>query len=251
MIDLHSHILPGIDDGAKNIAESLELINGEKRQRISSIMLTPHFNFERMDIESFCQKRAQSFNLLTSSQEFADSGVRVKKGAEVFFSVRLNEADLDPLCFEGTSYILIELPTNARPYGLTHTLGNVLNRGYIPILAHVERYPYIAEDPTVLYDLVMRGCLAQVNAGAVIRNSEKSSMAIKYLKWELAQLVCSDCHSMKKRPPNIKEATSIIRKKLGAQYVEWLDKNSVDVYNGRYVDLPVVKKPKKVLGKWF
>ena len=250
MVDLHCHILPSIDDGAQSVEDSIDLLNAQRRQRVRSVMLTPHFNFERTDIKSFCDRRANAFKLLTEKQECADAGIAVKTGAEVFFSVKLNEEDLDPLCFEGTNYILIELPVNSRPYGLTHTLRALTNRGYIPILAHVERYPYIADDPTVLYDLVMDGCLAQVNAGAIIKNNERSVMAMKYLKWELAQVISSDAHSMKKRPPNIKPAMSVIENKLGSQYTKWLEKNSEDIFMGRYVDLPVLKKPKKFFGVW-
>lgn len=250
MVDLHCHILPGIDDGAQTVEDSIELLNALRRQRIHSVMFTPHFNFERLDIKSFCERRQKSLELLTATQEPKNLAMTVKAGAEVFFSVKLNEEDIEPLCFDGTNYILIELPVTSRPYGLTHTLRALLNRGYIPILAHVERYPYIAEDPTVLYDLVMEGCLAQVNAGAILKDNERSKMAMKYLKWELAQLISSDTHSMKKRPPNIKPAMSVIEKKLGSQFTQWIDKNSEDVFKGRYVDLPVVKKPKKLFGVW-
>ncbi|MCQ4022565.1 MULTISPECIES: tyrosine-protein phosphatase [unclassified Ruminococcus] len=250
MVDLHCHILPGIDDGAQTVEESIELLSAHRKQRIRSVVFTPHFNFERTDIKTFCNRREKSLELLSASQEFIDLDIQVKSGAEVYFSVRLNEEELDPLCIEGTNYILIELPVTARPYGLTHTLRALLNRGYIPILAHVERYPYLAEDPTVLYELVMQGCLAQVNTGAILKDNERTAMAMKYLRWELAQLISSDTHSMTKRPPNIKQAMSVVENKLGGQYIRWLDKNSEDVFNGRYIDLPVVKKPKKFFGVW-
>ncbi len=252
MIDLHCHILPGIDDGAKNVEDSLTLLREEKRQHISSIVFTPHFNFERISLDEFVQARKRSFELLSSSPEFQQLEISAKLGAEVYFSVKLNEYDLDPLCFEGTKYILIELSTGTRPYGLTHTMTDLLNRGYIPILAHVERYPYFADNPVELYNLVMKGCVAQVNAGAIIGKNEPSGgMAMKYLKWEIAQLISSDAHSMQKRPPRFAEAVSVIRKKLGDDYAEWVNKNSGDVFKGRYVDVPVLKKPKKILGKWI
>lgn len=251
MIDLHCHILPGIDDGAKTLDDSLALIAAEQRQNVDSIVFTPHFNIERVSIEDFCKARNHSMNLLTSSQEFIDFGMSVKTGAEVYFSMRLMSVDIEPLCFDGTDYILIELPVNERPYGLTNTLTDIINRGYTPILAHVERYPYFTSDPTMLYDLVMKGCLAQVNASTILRNSKFSSLALKYIKWEMVHIVCSDCHSIKNRPPNTKKAFSYIEKKLGSQYTNWLIKNSKDIFNGKYVDIPVIKKPKKILGIWF
>lgn len=251
MIDLHCHILPGIDDGAKTIDDSLALIAAEQRQNVDSIVFTPHFNIEKVSIEDFCRVRNHSMNLLTSSQEFVDFGMSVKAGAEVYFSMRLIDADIEPLCFDDTDYILIELPVTSRPYGLTHTLTDIINKGYTPILAHVERYPYFTSEPTMLYDLIMKGCLAQVNASTIFEKSNISSLALKYIKWEMVHIVCSDCHSINRRPPNMKKAFSHIEKKLGSQYTNWLIKNSRNIFDGKYVDMPVIKKPKKFLGIWI
>ena len=127
---------------------------------------------------------------------------------------------------------------------------NIINRGFIPILAHVERYPYFTENPVLLYDLIREGCLAHINSGAIINGGNASAVALRYLKWEFAQFVCSDCHSPKSRPANIDKAIEIIAKKLGKDYVDWIEKNSEDIFNDRSVDLPVIQKPKKFLGFW-
>lgn len=251
MIDLHCHILPGIDDGAKTIDDSLALIEAEQRQNVNSIVFTPHFNIERISVEEFSERRKCSMNTLISSPDFAEYNISVKTGAEVYFSLKLMDTDIKPLCFDGTDYILIELPVTERPYGLNHTLTDIINRGYIPILAHVERYSYFSADPTMLYDLVMKGCLAQINASSLLRNNNTTSLALKYIKWEMVHIVCSDCHSIEHRPPNMKKAFSYIEKKLGKQYTDWLIKNSNDIFNGNYVDIPIIKKPKKFLGMWI
>lgn len=251
MIDLHCHILPGIDDGAKTIDDSLALIEAEQRQNVNSIVFTPHFNIERISVEKFSELRKCSMDTLISSPGFSEYNISVKTGAEVYFSLKLMDTDIKPLCFDGTDYILVELPVTERPYGLNHTLTDIINRGYIPILAHVERYPYFSADPTMLYDLVVKGCLAQINASAVLKNSNITSLALKYIKWEMVHIVCSDCHSIDHRPPNIKKAFSYIEKKLGQQYTDWLIKNSNDIFNGNYVDIPIIKKPKKFLGMWI
>lgn len=251
MIDLHCHILPGIDDGAKTLDDSLALIAAEQKQNVTSIVFTPHFNIEKTSVEDFCRARNRSMNILTSSQRFTEFGMSVKTGAEVYFSMRLMSIDLDTLCFDGTEYILIELPVTERPYGLTHTLTDIINRGYTPVLAHVERYPYFTSNPVMLYDLIMKGCLAQVNSSSISEKSNISLLALKYIKWELVHIVCSDCHSINHRPPNMKRAFSIIEKKLGSQYKNWLIKNSKDIFCGKYIDIPVIKKPKKFLGMWI
>ncbi len=248
MIDLHCHILPGIDDGAKNTDVSLELLKEEKRQGIQAIVFTPHFNPNRIETEKFIKIRNHSYNKLMSVPEVEEMGIKFKLGAEIYFSTRLNEIDLEPFAFTDTNYLLIELPTDERPYGLTHTLIDILNRGYQPVLAHVERYPYFTNDPVKLFDLIEKGCIAQVNAGAVL-NGEK--IAMKYIKWGMAMLICSDCHNMKRRRPNIKEAYSVIRKKFGDDFIDWFDRNAISVFKGRYVDQPMIKKPKKILGMWM
>ncbi len=248
MLDLHCHILPGIDDGAKNSEISLALLNEEMKQGVKAIAFTPHFHPNRVSLEEFLGRRERSFEKLMAIPGVSDMGIKFKLAAEIFFSNKLNELELDELCYTDTNYLLIELPTDERPYGLTHTLTDIINRGYQPILAHVERYPYFTSDPTRLYDLLERGCIVQINSGAIL---DGQKIAIKYIKWGMAQIISSDCHNLKSRTPNLRDAYSYVRKKFGEEYVDWFEKNARDVFTGRYVDMPVPKKPKKVMGIWL
>ncbi len=250
MVDLHCHILPGIDDGAKELQDSIALLKAESAQGMKSVAFTPHFNLEKFSVEEFCALRSQSLNLLKESDEFNELDIKIKTGAEVYYSPMLYNADLDSLCIQDTDYILIELPVASKPYEMNNIIQSIINRGYTPILAHVERYRYFSENPVLLYNLILDGCLAHVNAGAIIGNGNQSKIAMKYLKWELAQMVCSDCHSVERRPPNIDKAFAEIRKKFGNDYIDWIEKNCNDVFNNRSVDLPVIQKPKKILGFW-
>ena len=248
MIDLHCHILPGIDDGAKNLDISLELLKEEKKQGVQAITFTPHFHCSRISLEDFVRAREHSYHKLMSEAQVQELGIKFKVGAEVYFSTKLNELDLEPLCFTDSNYILIEFPTDEKPYGMTHTLIDIINRGYIPILAHVERYPYFTADPTMLFDLIEKGCIAQINAGAIL---ESNKIVMKYIKWGMAQLICTDAHNMKSRKPNIEDAFRLVERKFGSDYVDWFNKNAIKVFKGRYVDLPMPKRPKKIMGMWF
>ncbi len=248
MIDLHCHILPSIDDGAQNKDISLEMLKEERKQGVQAIIFTPHFNFNRIDVDNFIEVRQKSYESLMSVPEVGELGMKFKLGCEVYFSTKLNETELDPLCFEDTNYILIEFPTDQRPYGLKHTIVDILNRGYQPILAHVERYPYFTEDPDQLYDLIEKGCVAQINSGAILQNDKT---ALRYIKWGMAQLICTDAHNMKNRVPNLREGMRFVKKKYGEDYVDWFEKNAIDVFKGRYVDEPMLKRPKKILGFWL
>ena len=248
MLDLHCHILPGIDDGSKNSEMSSVLLTEEQKQGVNAIVFTPHFNTLRISLEEFLKAREHSYKRLMELPAAKELGIKFKLGAEVYFSTRLNEMELDELCFTDTNYILIEFPTDEKPYGLTHTVVDIINRGYQPILAHVERYPYFTSDPTRLYDLVEKGCIVQINAGAIIQGNK---IAMKYIKWGMAQLICTDCHDLEKRSPNLREAYSIVKKKFGEDYVDWFDRNARNVFLGKYVDMPQPKMPKKVMGIWI
>ncbi len=251
MIDMHCHILPGIDDGAQNLEESVALLREEKRQGIQKIVFTPHFNPERQILDHFLTARENSWHHLQATDEFRQLELETKLGAEVYFSMRLTEMDLSKLAFENTNYILIEFPVNNRPYGMTRTLQSIIEKGYTPILAHVERYDFFTENPVKLYDLVSMGCVAQVNAAAVVSGvSVKGVSALQYINWELAHLICSDAHSMVRRAPNTQAAYELVEKKLGHQYTKWLIKNSYDIFQNNYFDEPVSHQPKKFLGKW-
>lgn len=251
MIDMHCHILPGIDDGAQTVEESMELLRAEKEQGIDKLVFTPHFHPERVTLEKFLSRRKDSYERLKKTDGFSDLKIETKVGAEVYYSMRIIEMDVSGLCFEGTNYLLIELPTNSRPYGITQTMQKLLERGITPILAHVERYGYFTNDPTQLYDLVTLGCVAQVNAAAVVSGAgAKGVNPLQYIKWELAQIISSDAHSMETRPPNTRAAYDLVEKKLGESYTEWLNSNASTIYNDRIFDIPVVHKPKKFLGRW-
>ena len=251
MIDLHCHILPGLDDGAQTLTDSMALLRAEKSQGIESIVFTPHFHPERISLESFLNARADSYSRLTSAEGFSELNLETKLGAEVFFSMRLIEMDVTELCFENTRYLLLELPVSMKPYGMKHTLKQLIGRGIIPILAHVERYGYFTQDPVQLYDLVMSGCLAQVNAAAVLRTTgNKGVSALQYIRWELAQLIGSDAHSVKERPPNTRAAYRYIEDKLGESYAAWLLRNSQAVFRNSCFDPPVIQKPRRFLGRW-
>ena len=88
-----------------------------------------------------------------------------KLGAEVFFSPGLCELDTRALCMGDTAYLLLEFPTTHKPHFIRQTLYNLQQQGIVPLIAHIERYPYVLEDPTLLYDWVAAGAYAQINVG--------------------------------------------------------------------------------------
>ena len=118
--DLHTHILPGIDDGAKDPEESWLLLNAQVKQGVSRIVFTPHFNITRNSVESFIVNRENSLKRMLNNCKFGSLELDYHLGAEVFFSIDLVKADLQSLCINDTRYILVELPMEKKPEGLTY-----------------------------------------------------------------------------------------------------------------------------------
>lgn len=209
LVDLHCHILPGIDDGAKNLDVSMSLIQKEMEDGVVGIVFTPHFHYERITLDALCSSANGLSQRCGAAGRTQTSPCR-QIGCRGLFTTALASLDLSKLAFAGSRYILIEFPTSIHPGGIEDTLFAVQNRGYTPILAHVERYPYVTEDPTLLYRWVSSGALAQINASGLVRSGHTAKWLHKLLDWNLVHLMCSDCHSVTTRPPNLKDGMAQI-----------------------------------------
>ena len=146
MTNLHCHILPGIDDGAKDTAVSLELLRREYEDGVRNIAFTSHFNSERTTVEAFTAKRQAAFEQLTAALEGQPMQFDFKLGAEVIFSPGLCELDTRALCMGDTAYLLLEFPTTHKPHFIRQTLYRLQQQGIVPLIAHIERYPYVLEE---------------------------------------------------------------------------------------------------------
>ncbi|MDD4850389.1 MAG: capsular biosynthesis protein [Gemmiger sp.] len=246
LVDLHCHILPGIDDGAKTIEDSAALLQQELKDGVAGIVFTPHFYYERTTPALFVENRKQAFRQVANYAKQNKLPLAAKLGAEVYFTRVLPTLELSHLAFAGTRYILIELPTTHHPGGIEDTLFEICQQGYTPILAHVERYPYVTEDPTLLYNWVSSGVLAQINASGLLRGGPGARLLHKYMGWNLVHLICSDAHSMAHRPPNLRAAYDLLPQAVAHDF----SRNAVNVFLGRDFTPPEPQKPVYRLGRW-
>lgn len=251
MVDLHSHILPGVDDGAKTPEDSLALLRAQLEGGVDRIALTPHFNAERTTVEAFCQKRAEAFGRLEAAVAEAGLQVELKLGAEVFFSSDLPELELDPLCLAGTPYLLVEFHPSFYPAWAKDIFYELQLRGITPLLAHIERYPYMLSDPRRLYELADAGVLLQVNAGSLLKGGSRAAMIQKLLRWDLVHCLATDTHSLEKRPPLLPQALRKAGDWGGEAAAERLVQTGEAVFDGLEPDLPEPQLPKKLFGRWF
>lgn len=221
MVDIHTHILPGVDDGAPNPEESVRLLRAELADGIHRLYLTPHFDCRRQSAEEFLQRRSEAFAVLTDALK-GTSVPQMRLGAEVRYTPDLLELDLHRLTLGGSVYLLLELPDVVYPTFVEQVVEKMLERQIVPILAHVERCRYFRHRPAILKDLIDRGALAQVSADVVMTKPSRSfSMAC--LRHGLAHFVASDAHNVAKRPPCLGRAVSVLLPKKQEQLAQYAD----------------------------
>ncbi len=199
MTDFHTHILPGMDDGSRDLRESLEMLRQEARQGVTAVALTPHFYASQNSPEEFLLRREQALAELESALE--PGMPRLLPGAEVrYFEGICHARALDRLRIETTELLLLEMPMG--PWD-QRMVGNVLelNRrdGMQVLLAHVERYPQVPE--AVWQTLQEEGVLMQANV-SFFANWKTRHKALGLVRKGRVHLLGTDCHSMGRRPPD-------------------------------------------------
>lgn len=248
LVDLHCHILPGIDDGAEDPAAGHALLTASRRGGVDRFVFTPHFYPQRMDAQDFLLGRAAAAEALKAEtagdETFADVSVRL--GAEVAYTPFLERLPLEQLAFSGTDYFLLELDFHYLRPGVEEAIDAAVDRGLTPILAHVERYPYLEDDPTLLCRWVRAGALAQVNASFALRGAPERRRLLQLADWGLVHFMASDAHSVDRRPPRLAEGYAALPDALAAQ----LRANAEAVFAGQPVDRPQPVLPRRRWGRW-
>ncbi len=219
-IDMHCHVMPGVDDGSPDMATSLEMLRIAAKDGITHMILTPHHKPMHHNVSP-----EHNITYRKKLQEAATAeGIKVKlfSGNEIYYSDEtMEELEQGRICpLAGSDYVLVEFhPTN--PYKAIQNAANrVQAAGFIPIIAHVERYSDIVSHPARVDDLVEMGCYIQVNASSVMGKYGFgiSHFTRKLLKNELVHFVASDAHDTGRRAPQLYECRSYVERKYGADY---------------------------------
>lgn len=237
MTDLHCHILPAIDDGAKNVDISMRLLRMQNDSGITDIVSTPHFNPEHQNLDEFIAKRFNSARRLADAVFHSELPMRLKFGAEVRISPTLLELDSHPLCFQKTSVMLLEMPMNLRPQWDVNVVYQLAIMGIIPLIAHIERYPYIQKNPNIALKWVEAGAFLQVNASSITDGWVHRNLVYKLLKHGLVHVIASDTHSPERRPPQLGRAMHMLAKKFGNEICKKLECNAQLLFNGQAPDV--------------
>lgn len=224
MIDFHSHILPGIDDGSRNIEESMAILDRQRGKGTKTMIATPHF-YPDDDSRVFVRKRALARDELMSVLcEEGKQDLAIRMGAEVLLSVDTWQIEnLEELCIEGTSYILLEMPFSHWSQWVYDSVEKIIEHHKLrPIIAHVERYEAVMEQPNRLVPLLEMGALMQMNAYSLDKNSSRQKLANKLIKHQMIHLLGSDVHR-RGELMTVKDGYTIISKQHGKKAIDRID----------------------------
>lgn len=213
MLDFHTHILPGMDDGAKSLEISAQMLQMLDSQGCEAIALTPHFYPNDEPLSSFLRRRDKA---LTKLLNVPLNKSILYLGAEVALSSLLfSNDDLRPACLSGTNLMLTELSyTNSLQEKTFQMLDRLIyDYGIQPVIAHLERYPDSHKSPAGIERLLKMGCLIQLNASAFYGSFLKTRWAYKLLEKGAVHFIGSDCHNLESRAPNMNSALVAISQK--------------------------------------
>lgn len=249
-VDIHTHILPDIDDGAEDLTEALNIIKALKAQGVTDVVLTPHFYFRNQDFDAFLEKRNAKYAELKS---VCPTGITLHLGAESEFSnVSINYDFFRGLAIDNGGYILLELPfLDDYTKGILQKIERLkYQTGLTPIIAHAERYQSIRKHPCFLSYLVDLGCLIQVNAESVL-NLKKGSLIDAMFNHRLVHLLGSDCHNTTTRKPLYAAACKKIEDCYGRNMIDSLNDFGTRVIENQQIQVFSETKVKRIFGKYY
>jgi protein-tyrosine phosphatase len=210
-----------MDDGSRDTAESISMINMLRTQGVGTVIATPHFYANDESVDLFLERRKSAFERLVA--ELPEGSPEILLGAEVRYYQGINRmADLKALRIEGTKLLLLEMPMSSWTEYMVRELIEMSGRSSIKvILAHVERYMALQKQ-SVWNRLLESGILIQVNASFFTSFASKRK-ALSLLREGSVHFVGSDSHNMSSRPPRVGKAFEVIQKKLGENYLKQMN----------------------------
>ena len=251
MIDIHCHILPGLDDGAQTITDSLDMAKEAVREGISSIIATPHHNQAYHNTKD---EIILAVNDLNNRLKEAAIPLEILPGQEVRIYGEIVEGlnNGEILSLSQSQYMFIEFPSNHVPRYAEKLLFDIQLQGLIPIIVHPERNKQLMEQPDLLYQFVEKGALTQVTASSLCgyfgKNIKKFSEQL--IEFNLTHFIASDAHNVKNRTFKMAEALDIVNSKYGPDMVYLFKENAeLLVENSNIMkELPERIKRKRFLG---
>ncbi len=239
MVDLHHHLLPGLDDGAADLATAVEMARIAQADGITHVVCTPHASSQySFDPE----KNAALLSELRAA--LREAGVTLTLGLGCDFHIsydNVQDARLHPSRYSinGRDYLLIELADFSISPNMQETFYELRLAGLTPILTHPERNPTLQRDPDRMIPWLRDGLLCQVTAGSVVGNMGRPAqkLAHRMLSNRWVHFLATDAHNTTSRPPQMRKAHDLIAKKYGAAYADLLClHNPLSAFEGQAIE---------------
>lgn len=233
MVDFHSHILPGIDDGAKDVDMSVKMLETSFKQGIKTILATPHYYKAHNGIDEFIKKRNDSFNILKN--KINDNMIEapdIKCGAEVLLCHEIMKEDVEKLCIEGTNTILVELPFTIWGDWLYEDIYLLIVKHKLNVvIAHFDRYVKNKKDFKNIEPIINLDVNIQLNADTIITRRDRKIVDIFFNEYRVNH-IGSDMHNLTTRISNMDKAVSLIEKRYGKDALDKIISDSNKIFKG-------------------
>lgn len=234
MIDFHTHILPGMDDGSQATKDSLQMLKMESEQGAQDILLTPHFYAHHDKVASFLQRREAAYAKLTKALDEQNMGklFSLRKGAEVYYFPGIGDAkQICELTIEGTNILLLEMPFAQWTDEIYSDVKRIITKQNLTVLlAHVERYYAFQKNKKIWNQIFELPLYAQINTGGMEKR-KKRRFVKKFLQLQVPLVLGSDCHNMKERMPNLQKGRETLEDIFGKTLLTAIDKTGERLLN--------------------
>ena len=248
MYDLHAHILPGIDDGPRDMEEAVAMLKAASADGIKGMAMTPHV------IPGLHDNPKEKVVRLTEELKAGAAGIDIELYPAS--EIRLSDETLEglksgALCtINGSRYVLAELPSMFDPGKINEMVCSLRETGLVPVIAHPERNPVALKDVECLYELVSMGALMQVTAGSFLGmfGDDARKLAVSMLERRLAHVIASDAHDSGPRPPVLSAAVREVSKLIGERAARAMVHAVPEmILKNEQVNTPEPVRPKKNL----
>ncbi|OIJ11256.1 tyrosine protein phosphatase [Anaerobacillus alkalilacustris] len=251
MIDIHCHILPNVDDGAKDMEMALEMAKAAVDEGIDTIIASPHHR--NGQFENSKSSILESVDQLNNRLKEARIPLTILPGQETRIFGEMVDSYLDDELLSLNhlhQYLLVELSSSHVPRYIHRLFFDLQQQGVTPIIVHPERNAEIIENPEILYRLVKEGALTQVTAGSVTGHFGKKiqKFSIDLITHNLTHFVATDAHNLTSRPINLRKAYEFIEDECSAFYRYMFLENAEMIVAGR---MPLVEPPEMIKRKKF
>ncbi|WP_286230079.1 tyrosine-protein phosphatase [Neobacillus mesonae] len=251
MIDIHCHILPGVDDGAQTMEDSITMAKQAAKEGIHTIIATPHLNHQYDNRKQAIVEKVDAVNLALK-QEGVNLIILPGQEPRIYGEIIEDYEKNEIQTLNGSRYVFIEFPSNHVPMYSEKLLFDLQVKGLTPVIVHPERNSELIEHPDVLYNLVEKGALTQVTASSLCGYFGKKIKIFseQLIEANLTHFIASDAHNVVNRAFKMEEAFNLIESDFGVDYVYLFTENAEFLIDNKNIikEMPErIKKKKKFL----